>query len=169
MIPRPHGSPRRTAARARWQALSTAVVTFAVLGAALIGAGVFVLDWYQADIVSSAGFRVHAAKGLDLKADSFSVVAGAIGAIFGLLGLKSRVSRSAIAAVLLVAAGVTAASALYLMYGPPASSEQIDLFGLSVTAKVSLGIGGQVTLVGAVAVAIAGLLVAAGSWPAGRR
>jgi FHA domain len=140
-------------------------------GILLIAVGVFALDWYRADIVLAGQPATTTSMGLELDGDGLGLAAAALGGVIGILGIRSSVSPRPLGLIVLLTAVITAATTLYLMFGPPADDESISVPGLTATAEVSADVGGFITLAGATAIGIAGfaLLIMPGTLPSGAR
>jgi hypothetical protein len=134
-------------------------LTALVLGILLIVVGVFALDWYKADIAVEGPLQTQttASKGLDLDAGGLGLAAGAIGGVVGILRVRSSDSTQPFGLLVVLASMITAATTLYLMFGPPADDESVVVPGITATADVSPDVGGYVTLAGAIAVGVGGI------------
>lgn len=142
-----------------------------VLGILFIVVGVFALDWYKADITVEGPLQTHttASKRLDLDAGGLGLAAGAIGGVAGMLGVRSSDSIRPLGVLVVLASLITAATALYLMFGPPAADESVVVPGITATADVSPDVGGYATLVGAIAVGVGGFALLLAPSRAGAR
>jgi hypothetical protein len=127
------------------------------LGILLIAVGVLALDWYRADIAIGGQLQTTASKGLELDANGLGIAAAALGGVIGIFGVRSSVSPRPLGLIVLLTSVITAATTLYLMFGPPADDESVSVPGITAAADVSVDVGGFITLAGAIAIGVAGI------------
>jgi hypothetical protein len=148
------------------QSVSAGILVPIVTGVLLVAVGVFVLDWYDLDIVIRGFGRTQRSAGLQLDSDTIGLASSAIAAAVGILGWKETMPPRIAGALIVCTATVAAGTAAYLMYGPPAADEVTNIFELSATVHVSLALGGFVTLAGCLLLIIAGFMLLARPNPA---
>lgn len=155
--PAARGQRRRPARSSKpSQGFRTLELLLLISSLATIGVGVFLLDWVTYDVTGSGLVVPQQGAGLDFDAGVVSAIAGGISGLIGVMGLQDALSRQVVGFMLVVGAAVTAVATVYFV--SDVEDQTLAVPGLSVTIDATLAAGGPVTLAGAGALALTGLI-----------
>ena len=139
------------------QSLETLNLVLLLVAVAAIGVGVFLLDWVTYDVNVPGVFAGEQGAALDFDAGAASLIAGVISGVIGALGLRGALAPRVVGVLLTVGAALITAFAVTFLLSE-IQDVSFEVPGFTVTADASVGPGILVTLLGAVVLAITGLL-----------
>lgn len=137
--------------------LQTYELVLLIVGLASIGVGVFALDWVTYDVSATGLGKFQGGKGLDFDAGAVSLVGGGISGLVGLMGLQKAMSPRLVGSLLVIGALVIAAWALKFLL-LDVKDESFTVPGFEVTVEATVAAGGFVTLWGAGALLLSGVV-----------